>query len=144
MAKLPASYWTDLYNRAHAAGLEAGRNHRPTPMVVGVARGIFGPEANQIVPGTEEVVHDGVCGFAWVIIRPAVHPLAKHLMSENLASKHYYGGVSYSANPRNVFDQSMERKEAYAQAFAKVLRADEGFMSATKKPASASVESRMD
>jgi hypothetical protein len=107
----------ELFNRAREAGLAAGKGHTPTPMVVGQAADLF---SNKIIPGTEEVVHDGVCGFAWIVVRPGNCSFAKWLKASERASPHYYGGVSIWVSD---FNQSMERKERYATAFADVLNA---------------------
>jgi predicted nucleic acid-binding Zn finger protein len=80
----------------------------------------------------EHVVEDGVCGFASVIVKPANSAFAKYLALQHGARKHYYGGISLSIND---FNQSLQKKEAYAKAFAGVL-VDAGI--------NAHYESRMD
>lgn len=100
-----------LYHQANVTGLAAGRESVPTPMVV-----VGG------VPGGAQqrwVVDEGPCGFAWVVVRPGNSSFARWLVKEDLASKHYYGGVSIWTKE---FGQSMTRKDAYARAFAEVLQ----------------------
>jgi len=61
-------------------------------------------------------VADGACGFAWVVIRDI--KFANFLKKMGVGRKRYNGGYLIW-----VFDynQSMQKKEAYAEAFAQVL-----------------------
>lgn len=99
-----------LLNDAHLAGLKAGNEVVPVPMVVS---GGYAPIA------------DGLCGFAWVTIK-GIGPLAKHVKSimtrdpRSGWSKGYPSGLTLWVHE---FNQSITRKEAYAYAFAQVLRA---------------------
>jgi hypothetical protein len=97
----------ELITRAFDAGHRAGLQHTPTPMGV--------------TDGTQRwVVESGPCGFAWVNIKPAIGQVAKALVARNLARKDSYeGGVTVWVSQ---FDQSWERKRAFAHAFAQVLR----------------------
>ena len=62
---------------------------------------------------------DGVCGFAWVNIKPARGKFVKFLKDNNIGRKDsYYGGWTVWVSD---FGQSVTRKENYARAFAKVL-----------------------
>ena len=109
--------FASLYDKARKAGLAAANACVPTPMVVGQAKGLF---SNEIVPGTEEVVMDGPCGFAWINVKPGNSKFANWLKKNELARRDsYYGGVTIWVRE---FRQSMQLKEAYAYAFAKVLR----------------------
>ena len=95
-----------LIARAHAAGLAAGAGTNPTPM--GVTDG-----------STRWVVMDGPCGFAWVNVKPGTSAFAKYLVAQGVARKDSWeGGVTVWVTQ---FDQSWERKRAYALAYAKVL-----------------------
>ena len=118
-----------LYIQAHDAGNNAVTQTTVTPMIVS-------QQANPLDDGSETIkqwyVEDGVCGFASVIIKPANNKFAKFLVANQLARKHYAGGVSMSIRD---FNQSLTKKEAYAYAFAKVLN-DNGI--------TAYVDSRMD
>ena len=118
-----------LYTQAHDAGNNAVTQTTVTPMIVS-------QQANPLNDNSETVkqwiVDDGVCGFASVIIKPANSKFAKFLVANQMARKHYAGGVSMSIRD---FNQSLTKKEAYAEGFAKVLR-DNGI--------NAWAESRMD
>lgn len=91
-----------LLDQAHAAGQQAANACVPTPMTIAG----FPPVA------------DGVCGFAWITIRPGNSKLA-------LAAKKHYGARPAYGGGLQIwvgdYNQSMEKKEAYARAFAKVL-----------------------
>lgn len=68
----------------------------------------------------EWYVADGVCGFAWINVRPATSRFAKWLKSQNIGSTDsYYGGITIWISE---FGQSMQKKETYARAYAEVLR----------------------
>lgn len=108
----------ELYDKAHAAGMAAGAACSPAPMVVGHAASLFGDGIDYNKP--TYYVPDGPCGFAWVTVKPGNGRLANWLKKMGLARKAYGGGVSVWVSE---FGQSMARKEAYASAFAKVLRA---------------------
>ena len=98
-----------LYNRAHEAGMAAGNATTPRPMVVSESRS-----------GQSWYVEDGLCGFAWVTVFPGNSSFAHWLKKNKDARKEYGGGVC--AKWVSEFNQSVARKEAYAHAFAKVLR----------------------
>lgn len=61
------------------------------------------------------------CGFAWVNIKPGNCNIANALKKQGHARKSYDGGVDVW-NPGGSYSQSMDLKEAGAQAFAEVLR----------------------
>ncbi len=106
-----------LYNLADQAGKAAAKALTPTPMVVGTPTTLFGNEIDYSKP--VEVVNDGVCGFAWVNLKPGNSAFANWLKKNKLARPDsYYGGVTIWVSDYN---QSMERKSAYAGAFARVL-----------------------
>jgi len=107
-----------IYTQAVQAGIQAGSDAVPTPMVVGTPTSILGSD----IDFTKKTyfVPDGVCGFAWVKIRPNRGKFVAWLKSENIGRANSYEG-GYDISVRE-FGQSLERKEAYAEAFAKVLR----------------------
>lgn len=108
---------SDLYAAAREAGLEAVRNLKVVPMVVGTPKSLWSNEFDTSQP--TYYVEDGVCGFAWVNVKPGNSKLANWLKANGLArSDSYYGGVTVWIGE---FNQSMQKKEAYARAFAKVL-----------------------
>ena len=108
----------ELFAKAHAAGMAAGEAAVPQAMVVGSPSSLF---ANDIDPSKPVYyVADGVCGFAWVHIPVARGPLVAAAKAAGLGHKSYRKG--YDIWVRG-FGQSMQRKEAYARAYAGVLKA---------------------
>ena len=100
----------ELAEMAHRAGLEAGNNVIPQPMVV------VDGKTEEVI----DVVNDGLCGFAWINIKPARGAFVNYLKARGWgAPDSYYGGYTIWAHN---FGQSVTRKEAYAKAFAKVLQ----------------------
>ena len=106
-----------IYAEAHSAGMAAGHGCTPTPMVVGTPTT---PLGNDIDYSKETYyVADGMCGFAWINIKPARGKFVKFLKDNNIGRKDsYYGGYTIWVSG---FGQSLDRKSAYARAFAKVL-----------------------
>lgn len=106
-----------LYDRARSEGLKAGNSVHPTPMVVVEHKNMLddtSPAVRQYAP-----VMGGVCGFAWVAVKPATSSFARWARAQKLAeTDSYAGGLSFWVRD---FGQSYERKLAYAQAFADVL-----------------------
>ncbi len=107
----------EIYAEAHAAGLAAANQCVPVPM---------------FVQGYKEPIMGGVCGFAWVKIRPATGAFVNYLKKQGIGHKGYGGGYHMWISD---FNQSMTLKEAYGAAFASVL-CDHGL--------NAFVQSRMD
>ena len=105
-----------LLERAHLMGMDAGRSVGVTPMVVGTPTTLFGSEIDY--SKKTYFVEGGVCGFAGVVIKPARGKFVSYLKSIGIGNKHYYGGYYVSVHE---FGQSLTRKEAYADAYAKVL-----------------------
>ncbi len=65
-------------------------------------------------------VEDGVCGFAWVNIKPANSAFGRWVKENQLGRPDSYaGGICVWIHD---FNQSMQKKETYASAFAGVLR----------------------
>ena len=106
-----------IYEQAHNAGMAAGNGCTPTPMVVGQPTT---PLGNDIDYSKETYyVSDGVCGFAWINIKPARGKFVKYLKDNDIGRKDsYYGGYTIWVSG---FGQSLDRKSAYARAFAEVL-----------------------
>lgn len=98
----------EILQEAHLAGLYAGNTANPTPY--------------QIVNGDNQVIDsldDGLCGFAWITIRPARGKLVAYLKKRQWGSNGWNGGWEIWVSH---FNQSYERKYAYAKAFAETLR----------------------
>ena len=107
---------TRLFESAHEAGLKAGREVGVSPMIVGSPSTPFGSDIDY--SKKTYFVESGVCGFAGVVIKPARGKFVSYLKKLGMGYKHYYGGWYVSVRE---FGQSLTRKEAYAEAFAKVL-----------------------
>ena len=63
----------------------------------------------------------GYCGFAWVVVREKASTKLGRALKTVGFRKEYGGGLSIW-NPGGSFTQSMDIKEAGAQAYAEVLR----------------------
>lgn len=96
------------WDTAVTAGKAAADATTPVPMVVG------DPSS-----GKTWNVPSGVCGYAWVLVRPGNSKFANWLKRNDLASKAYGGGVSHWVSD---YGQSMEKKGAFAGAVAASLR----------------------
>ena len=94
-----------LYTKAELAGIEAAKAIVSVPMTV-------------ISTNQTWNVPDGVCGFAYVKIRPGTCAFARWLTKFKGAYRSYYGGIEISIHRYN---QSMTRKMAHARAMAHVF-----------------------
>lgn len=101
-----------LWAKAHAAGMAAGRAVVPTPMTL-VETDIAGRQI-----GREYHVAEGMCGFAYVTF-PGNGAFGRWAKAQHLARPNYPTGLRISVQE---FNQSIERKAAYAYAACKVLR----------------------
>ena len=115
--KLTNSEMAALYYRAKQAGLEAGDAVAPIPMTVLHANVLTG-EVNREKP--TYYVPDGVCGFAWVNVRPGNSRFANFLKTKGFARADDNGGVTIRISEHG---QSVSRKEAHASGLAEVLLA---------------------
>ena len=102
--------YQELYDKAYSAGKTALTECVPTPMTV-VSE--FG--------GEKKVYHEagGMCGFAWINVKPGTSPFSKWLKKTGKGSKSYDGGLDIWVHDGG---QSIEKKTKFAEAFAKVLR----------------------
>lgn len=106
----------ELYTMADAAGKAAVESLNVVPMNVARRANPF-DDTSEVLQSWH--VPDGVCGFAWVQVKPANSRFAKYLLKIGAARRDSYnGGVCLWVS---AYNQSMQRKEAYATAFAKVL-----------------------
>lgn len=95
-----------IYEDAHKSGIEAVKKASIVPMTV--------------MSGSQKwFIEDGVCGFAWVKVMPANSKFARFLVQKGVAKKAYDGGVNMWIGD---FNQSLQKKEVYARAFANVLK----------------------
>jgi hypothetical protein len=104
----------ELYNKANQAGHEAGIAHQPRPMIFTEADIHGNPKPDAV----QYYEPEGLCGFAWVVVKPATSSFARFLLKYKMARTGYYGGLQIWISEH---DQSFERKQAHAEAMAKVL-----------------------
>jgi hypothetical protein len=108
------------YDKAAAAGREAGQKAVPVPMTVYEAEALSGaPKAG----GQSWYCSEGACGFAWVTVHPGNCSFARWLRKNGLGQTAYGGGTMIWVS---AFGQSIARKEACACAMAKVLTEELG------------------
>jgi hypothetical protein len=105
-----------IFDAAHAAGIEAANACTPTPMVVAQHEN---PLDDSSPVEKRWLVPQGVCGFAWITLKPGTSRAARYAKAHLGARKAYHGGVSIWVHQ---FNQSYELKTAYASAFVQVLR----------------------
>jgi hypothetical protein len=105
-----------IFATAHEAGMAAAKACTPVPMIVQQHASM----ANDASPVEKEwLVGGGVCGFAWIKVNPANCMFANWCKKNNKGkTDSYEGGLTIWVHE---FGQSMERKVAYAGAFACVL-----------------------
>ena len=101
---------TELLKQAETAGLKAGLEVVPTPVYF-----------KDTHTGQTYDSADGACGFAHVNISPARGKFVNYLKKIGKGHKSYQGGWDYWVSSQEL-GQSITRKEAYADAFAKVLK----------------------
>lgn len=124
--KVDDAHFDELWKRAKLAGLYAGEQAKPNPMVVGQAKDLTSDEIDPTKPVYYE--SEGMCGFAWVNVRPGTSRFARWLKAKDYARRDtYYGGVTIWISEHG---QSVARKEAHARAMAETLGelADDGIM----------------
>lgn len=97
-----ATAWEVAMKKGH----EAAQESSPIPMTV-------------VGGGHTYICEGGVCGFAWILVKPGTCSFARWLVKNGLAKTAYNGGVSYWISE---YGQSMERKEAFARAAVNYLR----------------------
>jgi hypothetical protein len=113
--------FAEVYAQADRCGQAAVEDIVPTPMVV-VERANPLDDSSPIVRQYAPI-ESGVCGFAWVTVRPANSSFALWAKKEHGWSRSYHGGLQLWVRG---YGQSMERKEAYARAFAAHIRSELG------------------
>jgi hypothetical protein len=105
-----------LYNKANEAGKAAVEGFKPQPMIVGSPSTFLGNDIDPSKP--TYFVEDGVCGFAWVQFKGNT-PWGRWAKKNAKARPGYPSGLQISVH---AYNQSMQKKEVYAAAFAKVLQ----------------------
>lgn len=114
--KLSDAQCRELHARAHQAGLDAGNAAIPAPMVV---EEHLHPMDDTSPVIYRETVNEGICGFAWIIVRPGNGAYAKWMRRVLSTRRGFEGGEQLTVFG---FGQSLTRKDAYADAYSKVLR----------------------
>jgi hypothetical protein len=144
--------WQAALADAYDRGLAAAAALTPRPMVVGTPKNLMGSLLGGDDGGFDpnEPIYfesEGVCGFAWVTVRGSTpfqnwlkgrvkteypasaalrHVEGRHFRDTsavNPPDRGYHGGTSVWVGG---FGQSMQRKEAFAEAFADRLSEVEG------------------
>lgn len=112
-----------LYDRAHAAGVAALEAAKAVPMIVGTPVNMLDSLMGGDGGGFDQTkptyyVEGGVCGFAAIVL-PGTTGFARWAKKTGKVTAHYGGGMAFRVRAGG---QSLQRKEAYAGAFAGVLR----------------------
>jgi len=113
--KAKSAAFDAAFAKAAAAGKAAGEAAKPRAMMVSQ---LSNPLDDNSMPKAMWHAPEGACGFAWVNVSPGNSPFANWLKKNKLARKAYGSGVEIWISD---FGQSVERKEACANAMAKVL-----------------------
>lgn len=117
-----------IIEKATAAGKAAVEKLEVVPMIVGQETSLFSNKIDYSKP--TYYVADGVCGFAWVDVYPANKGNTKAGKEERkLLERFGFRKNDYQKTHQlwvSAYNQSMQKKEAYARAFATVLR-ENGF-----------------
>jgi len=114
----------EILSKADAAGRDAVSKAKIIPMIVGEAKSLFSNEIDYTKP--VEFVESGVCGFAWTVVCPEFKGNTKLGKQERAVleaagfTKDYDSSKKYTLWISD-FNQSLQKKETYARAFAKVL-----------------------
>jgi hypothetical protein len=105
-----------IVDEAHVAGSRAADALVPEPMVVAEHTNM----ADDTSPIKRAwVVPQGVCGFAWVLVKDARKSFTKWLIKQGIGEhSDYHKGVMVWVS---AYGQSYEKKKAYAGAYAAVL-----------------------
>jgi len=118
--KAKSAAFEAAFAKASEAGKAAGEAAKPRAMMVVEHSN---PLDSNSLPKRMWHEPEGMCGFAWVNVSPGNSPFANWLKKNGLARKAYGGGVDIWISD---FGQSVERKEACANAMAKVLKEELG------------------
>jgi hypothetical protein len=118
MKKLTEQEMALLAQRAEAEGRNRAYDCTPTPMLVRQHSNML--DDNSPVVKEYAPVMGGVCGFAWVNIKPGTSRFARWLKKSGLArTDNYDGGVTMFIHE---YGQSYELKQAHAHGMANYLR----------------------
>lgn len=111
---------------AHEAGKAAVEKLEVVPMIVGSETSLFSNKIDYTKP--TYYVADGVCGFAWVDIYPANKGNTREGKEERKMLERFgFRKNDYEKTYQlwiSAYNQSMQKKETYARAYANILRAN--------------------
>jgi hypothetical protein len=117
-----------IFRDADAAGKAAVEKLTVVPMVVGQETSLFSNKIDYSKP--TYYIEDGACGFAWVSVTPANKGNTRAGKEERSLLKRFgFRKNDYEKTHQlwiSAYNQSIQKKEAYARAFAAVLR-ENGF-----------------
>ena len=108
--------FNEVYAEARKAGMSAAEACVPTPMIVCEHSNPL--DDNSPISREYAPVMGGVCGFAWIKF-PGNTAFGRWAKKQGLARSSYPTGLQIWVSE---YGQSMEKKEAFAYAFAEVLR----------------------
>ena len=103
----------ELYDAAHQVAHDAAQKMIPTPVAFQNSNLFDNKPTGEVF-----VLDEGACGFAWIQFAGNT-AWGKWAKKNNLAHSAYPTGLHIWVSD---YGQSMDRKEAYARAFAEVLR----------------------
>ena len=118
--KVKSAY--EILVEASEAAEAAVKACTPRAIIVGDAIGLSN-EIDESKP--TYYIEGGVCGFAFVVIKPARGSIVAELKKRKIGSAHYGGGYSFSSwqvAPSIRRDQSYERAVAAARGAVDVLK----------------------
>ena len=110
-----------LLNEARIAGIKAVVEITPQIMPMIVSEHANVADDRSPVVYSYPPIADGVCGFGWILIKPANSPFANWCLKQGIGRRSQYER-GFVINVSD-FRQSLLKKEAYAHAFAAVLSA---------------------
>lgn len=112
-----------LCKEADAAGKAAVEKLQVVPMIVGQETSLFSGKIDYSKP--TYFVEDGLCGFAWISVYPKFKGNTKLGKEERkVLEAAGFRKNDYEKNYQlwvSAYNQSMQKKEAYARAYANVL-----------------------
>jgi hypothetical protein len=115
-----------ICEKADAAGKAAVEKLNVVPMIVGQETSLFSNVIDRTKP--TYYVADGACGFAWVNVYPANKGNTRAGKEERkLLERFGFYKNDYEKTYQlwvSAYNQSIQKKEAYARAYADVLRAN--------------------
>lgn len=118
MTKLSKYDMALIMQRAEAEGRNKAYDCTPTPMIVQGRANML--DDNSPVVKEYAPVMGGVCGFAWVNVKPGTSRFARWLKDSGYGrSDSYQGGVSMFIHE---YGQSYELKQAHASGVASYLQ----------------------